>query len=168
MKSIFQKRCSYGNIPIYTLIGIYWICQIRRLLVVESRRWWPGVLICSFPAKFSVPSKEMNTLFQCHTVLQCFLAVPRCFSIVTLAFTCSTMEERNTREWQAETWDLLLTLAQQPKTRAFVTNGSKCSKKAAKTPVGIFIAIKVFTCLFNLSRTGIQHTNLTLFWMKWG
>lgn len=59
--------------------------------------------------------------------------------------TCPTMEIENTRKWQVEAW-----LA----THAALNQGmshklQQAPKKATTTPVGIFIMIKVFTCLSN-------------------
>lgn len=63
---------SYGHIPSFMLISIFWISQRDELVVVKAS-WCqcPGTLVWFFSRKTPVPSKEMKTVIS----LTCCLAL---------------------------------------------------------------------------------------------
>lgn len=110
------------------------------------------VLFC-FPAKTPIPSKETNTFYTSPLHLT---APAPLHMLHNGGRECEEMESRSTK------------LATHAGTRAVnqgqasqtAANAEKKKKKSRqKTPAGIFIAFKVFTCLSNASQISILHTS---------
>lgn len=140
---------SYGSVLIYMLISVFWIRQTYTNSGRSIFSIWchdiVGQACCfgSFQAKTPLPSKEINTFF----------GLSRCIAVFN-----NLMKTRTSwtwGKWQAESWDLIQMLVQQPVNQCMHHELRQVEEKGAKTPVGIFISILVRLLLTQ---------NITLFW----
>lgn len=155
---------SYGSIPVYMLIFItFWIRRRRTLLVAEaSWRQFPGMLSWFFSGNDSRPIQGKEHFFFTFT-LSCIVLFFFGTSIWLFDDSaCSQVHMLNNEKWECEA---MASRGVRPATHAGTTavhqgmrhKLQQMPKKAAKPSVGLYIVVKVFTCLSNPSKVSVLH-----------
>lgn len=151
IETIFQMRCSHAQ----QLREYSYFHVIRPKTCATSGRGVGGQAPCSssFLAQNLISSKGTKTPFFTF-VLSCALS-----GSSTSHFDDNTCSPSDAQQWRTRTRG-------NGRTRRETCYAGQCDSRktrhAPQSPVAIFIANKVFTCLSELSKTGILHILMQL------